>query len=417
MANIRRFHLGSCTGGKCECPWVLDNRPLGVRGPRQRVRFQTQKEAQRFLTNVQHKVDVGEYIDPATVPNFGDVAEEWYLSKSDRRPSHVASLRRRLDKHLMPIFGAHRLNAVRVGELERLRDCLRQKSYAANTINHVLRIAGAIFKFAVRRGYCSTNPLDRVELAHKPAQELSLDGGCDDPITPDNILNPAEIRRLLDAAQPGFDRTIFMTAFITGARQGELLALRWTDLELPTDGPCRMFVRRSLQWPHLTGEPVRPRFFPPKTKAGLRTVSLPAELAAALRRWKLQCPPSQFDLVFPAADGTPMKWDHLLRTRFYPALSRAKLRRVTFHSLRHSCASAMIAAGAPVTEVQHQLGHGNPAITLSVYSHWFKDTVGGGAVERLAAMVLGEEKTTASGKWALSGHFSDSQHAANLAIG
>jgi integrase len=62
----------------------------------------------------------------------------------------------------------------------------------------------------------------------------------------------------------------------------------------------------------------------------------------------------------------------MLQTLFYPALSRAKLRRVTFHTLRHSCASAMIASGAPITEVQHRLGHANPAITLLVYSHFLK---------------------------------------------
>ena len=62
----------------------------------------------------------------------------------------------------------------------------------------------------------------------------------------------------------------------------------------------------------------------------------------------------------------------MLQSLFYPALSRAKLRRVTFHRLRHSCASAMIASDAPITEVQHRLGHANPAITLLVYSHFLK---------------------------------------------
>src|ERR1700736_3346235 len=132
-----------------------------------------------------------------------------------------------------------------------------------------------------------------------------------------------------------------------------------------------------------------PALAPPKTKAGLHAISIPAEPAAVLTRWKLQGPPSEMDLVFPAQDGKPMRWDHLLRTRLYPALARAKLRRVTFHSLRHSCASAMIAAGAPVTEVQHQLGHSNPSITLGVYTHWFKNAASGGAIDRLAQEVMG----------------------------
>src|SRR5258708_3819717 len=76
-----------------------------------------------------------------------------------------------------------------------------------------------------------------------------------------------------------------------------------------------------------------------------------------------------------------------IRGTFYPALSRAKLRRVTFHTLRHSCASAMIAGGAPITEVQHRLGHANPAITLLVYSHFLKHAESDVA-DRLADEIL-----------------------------
>ena len=77
----------------------------------------------------------------------------------------------------------------------------------------------------------------------------------------------------------------------------------------------------------------------------------------------------------------------MLQTQFYPALSRAKLRRVTFHTLRRSCASAMIASGAPITEVQHRLGHANPAITLLVYSHFLKHAESDVA-DRLAGELL-----------------------------
>ncbi|HUO04477.1 MAG TPA: site-specific integrase [Candidatus Binataceae bacterium] len=417
MARIRKFHVASCSGTKCECSWELDYRPLGVRGPRQRLRFRTHKQAEQFLSETQHRVTRGEYIDPAKIPKFGEVAEEWYLSKLYRRPSHVANLRSRLDKHLTPIFGTRRLDAVGAADLERLRDVMRQKGYAVSTINHVLRIAGAVFKFAVRRGYCASNPLDRVECAQKAAVEMTGDDvRLDEPITADNVLNPAEIRRLLDAANPGFDRTLFLTAFVTGAREGELLALRWTDLELPKGGTGRMCIRRSLSWAHAKGEAGRPRFFPPKTKAGLRLIQIPAELVAALKRWRLQCAPSPDGLVFPREDGQPMYRERLLRKAFYPALSRARLRRVTFHSLRHSCASAMIAAGAPVTEVQHQLGHSNPAITLGVYSHWFQGATGGGAVERLAAMVLGAPNSEVSGMWAVCGQFDHVEPAASNTI-
>jgi integrase len=114
-----------------------------------------------------------------------------------------------------------------------------------------------------------------------------------------------------------------------------------------------------------------PALFSAQDHGGSRTISIAALLVSELKRWKLRCPSSQKELVFPSIEGKPICRDWLLRVAFYPTLVRARLRRVTFHT-RHSCASAMIAVGAPVTEFQHRLGHANPAITLQVYSHFFK---------------------------------------------
>ena len=186
-------------------------------------------------------------------------------------------------------------------------------------------------------------------------------------------------------------------------RSGELLALKWADLQFASeDGQGKVFIRRSLSWARTDrSEPVRPRFYPPKTKAGLRSFSIAPELVSILKAWKLQCPNSELDLVFPHIDGQPNCRDRVLTIGLYPVLRRAGLRRVTFHSLRHSCASALIAATAPVTEVQHRLGHASPAITLKVYSHWFKGT-DTGAADQLASVIAPQNGIPT--KWAQSGH-------------
>jgi len=128
---------------------------------------------------------------------------------------------------------------------------------------------------------------------------------------------------------------------------------------------------------------VRPKFYEPKTRSGYRTLPLPAALVAMLKVWKLQSPQSEHDLVFCRLDGQPLHRSNVLRQGLYPALRRAELRSVNVKTLRHSYASGLIAAGAPITEVQHRLGHSNPAVTLRVYSHWFKDA-DTGAVDRFA---------------------------------
>jgi integrase len=125
-------------------------------------------------------------------------------------------------------------------------------------------------RLAIKRGQCSKNPADSVERAVQAARELKADdttvGSGTDTIDPDSVLNPKEIQVLLREANPGFERTLFETAYLTGAREGELLALRWTDLDLPKEGSGRMAIRRSLSWARVQGEEIRPRYYPPKTK-------------------------------------------------------------------------------------------------------------------------------------------------------
>jgi integrase len=410
VARIKRFHLPSCSGRDCGCLWVLDYRPLGTFGARRRLRFKTRKQAEQFQIETAHKASRGDYVDPVKVPTFREVAEDWFQSKTDRRPSHVADLRSRLDKHILPIFGPHRLDRITVAAVEKFRNDLRDQGYAHRTINTILRIMGAVFKKATRRGQCAKNPVDNVDRAVAAAREIrpgeEADGSGDE-VHPDCILTPDEIGRLLEAATPGLWRTLIKTAFVSGARSGELLALRWTDLELPKQGPGKIAVRRSLSWARLKGEEIRPRFYPPKTKAGIRTIRIPAELVSELRHWKLQCPPAVDQLVFPAPDGGPMHRERLLRQGFYPALARARLRNVTFHSLRHSCASVLIKRGVALTDLQHHLGHANPVITLRVYSHWFRDGSDNSVADKLAQVMVDHLGSSAESE--KSGHFVGSQ--------
>ena len=408
MARIKKFHLAGCPRGACECLWCLDFRPLGLYGPRQRLRFKTKKAAEQFLAENQTKVARGEYVEPAKIPTFAAAAEVWLAAKADRRPAHVADLRSRLNQHLLPRFGSERLDRISVAAVERLRDQLRQAKYAPRTINSTLRIVAAVFRAAIRRGEALRNPVDRIERAFMAARELKPGEETvsnDDTVSPDAVLSPGEIRALLAATTPGLYRTLFTMAALTGARSGELLALRWGDLETPNEGPSYVYIRRTVSWARVQGEEIRPRYYPPKTKAGLRRIPLPAELAMALRAWKLQCPPTPEELVFPAADRRPIRRSNALRYGLWPALRRAGLRRVNMHSLRHSFASALIMGGAAVTEVQSLLGHASRAITLRIYSHWFQ-TVDSGAVARLGQVILGSLSvpTESAGMWALSGH-------------
>jgi integrase len=158
MARIAKFHLSSCKGGDCGCLWALDYRPLGMYGPRRRVRFPTKKAAERFLAETALQAARGEDVEPAKVPTFAEVAEDWLRSKNDRRPSHVLDLRTRLDRHLLPVFGPQKMDRIAVQRIERFRDYLRDREYAPRTINAILRILSAVFRLAIKRGTVHEEP-------------------------------------------------------------------------------------------------------------------------------------------------------------------------------------------------------------------------------------------------------------------
>ncbi len=364
---------------------------------RHRESFDTKKKAEAALRKARTGVDEGTYIAPTTIPTFREAAEEWIAGKSKKRLGTLSAWRAHLDLHLLPHLGDLRLDRIDAAVVERFRDKLqvpppepkppeagekpekKRHALGAVTVNKVLTTAGAIFKMAVRRKYCLSNPLDVAERADLGSSELI--GGeearreADSEVRPDEVLSPPEIQRLLAGTERGFFRALITTAILTGMRHDELLALQWGDVEMDDR---KVYVRRSLSWARVKDptddSPARPRFYEPKTKAGRRTIGIAPELVAILKAWRLQCPASEYDLVFPAPSGAPAHRSNILRRGLYPALRRAKLRRVNMHSLRHSFASMLIAAGTPVTEVQAKLGHSSPQTTLKIYAHWFKDT-------------------------------------------
>ena len=104
----------------------------------------------------------------------------------------------------------------------------------------MIRIVGAVFRSAINRDEIVRNPVDRIERAFMAARELQTGktdtSSNDDEVDPDSILNPEEIGAMLSETLPGLYRALFMTVAVTGARAGELFALRWSDVEMTKGG-------------------------------------------------------------------------------------------------------------------------------------------------------------------------------------
>src|SRR4029077_3690131 len=176
------------------------------------------------------------------------------------------------------------------------------------------------------------NPVPEVERPKTAAQEYSHEN------EKMHILTPEQIRVFLPAADPGLYRILFTTAIMTGAREGELFALRWGDIDWVNN---QILIRRGLSrtkggW----------KFYEPKTKYSRRRIDVDPVLLLELKKWKLMLPKCDLDdLVFPSASGQPLHRSTVYRQGFLPAIRRSGVPRIRPHDLRHTFASLLIDQG------------------------------------------------------------------------
>jgi integrase len=183
-------------------------------------------------------------------------------------------------------------------------------------------------------------------------------------------LSASETRKLLEAAHGDKLEALYVLAVTTGMRQGELLALKWRDVDLEN---ATVSVRRTL-----TKSGGRLLLGEPKTKKSRRTINLTEAAARALRQ-HLACQIEHMQrlgdlyrdegLVFASEVGTPINPSNLRRRSLAALLKRAELPRIRFHDLRHTCATLLLSRNVHPKYVQELLGHANIAITLDTYSH------------------------------------------------
>jgi integrase len=199
------------------------------------------------------------------------------------------------------------------------------------------------------------------------------------PSIPDEeraILQPERARDLLERLRGQPLYLLASLALATGLRRSEALALRWRDVDLDAG---RLTVEQALEQTATHG--IRTKG--PKTRHGRRTISLPAHIVAELRsHWCAQqeqrlalgmgrAPVDGF--VLAAIDGRPQSPD-AISTAWGRAMDEIGMPEITLHSLRHTHASMLIAAGVDILTVSRRLGHANPTITLSVYGHLIHGT-------------------------------------------
>jgi integrase len=262
--------------------------------------------------------------------------------------------------HLVPALGRHKLADLGPEHLVALYAAKRKEGLAPRTVKYLHATMRRALALGVKWGSVSRNVAAAVDPPKVPRVE----------ITPPSA---EQVARLLDTAEANGDRLapLWTVAAFTGCREGELLGLRWEDLD-PAAGT--LSIRRSLS----DARGGAPTFDEPKTPRSRRTIRLSPDALAALRvqrdrqgwdRQKLGDDYTDYGLVFASGLGTPLLKRNVIRA-FKAALARAELpRSIRIHDLRHAHATIMRKAGADMKTVSERLGHSSIAITADLYTH------------------------------------------------
>ena len=287
---------------------------------------------------------------PVSGATFADAAEEYIRYATEDRgckPSTIRGYRSQLNAHLLPAFGSMKLEDITETEIERWRAGMTGartgREISNKTKNEQLVLMHAIMRRAVKVWKLPRNPVanvDRFRMRHSGDIE---------------VFSPEEVWSLARAATSEMDATVFLTAAFTGLRRGELLALRWRDIDF--EGST-IRVRASYAGGELT-----------TPKSGkVRSVPMAPDVASAVARLGQRDRfTGEDDFVFAAESGVPIDGSALSK-RYEDALKRARLRPLRFHDLRHTFGTRMIRQ-ADIRRVQEWMGHADIQTTMK-YLHY-----------------------------------------------
>ena len=324
----------------------------------------TKKDAQTRLTEILGSINKGSFVEP-TAMSVGDYLQQWLAN----RARHAVSLKTYeryseiVEKHLIPAVGATKLTdlkplAIQAYYSEALTNGRRdgKGGLAPRTVLHHHRVLCEALRQAVRWRLLAISPAEAVEPPRPDHAEIE-------------ILMDDELHTVLRMARSTRSYPPILLAATTGMRRGEVLGLRWRDVNLDT---AELTVNHTLE-----ETKAGLRLKEPKSKRSRRNITLPALMVDALRAHKVAQAQERLMLglgrdddgyVFATLEGGPMRPRNLSK-EFTRIVERAGARRVSFHSLRHTHASQLLRDGVHVKVVSERLGHSTISITLDIYAH------------------------------------------------
>lgn len=311
--------------------------PRALDGQRRQTRLsaRTKREVEDRAQQLVEQHRAGTYV-PASGLLVREYLPQWWESyRPYVRQATAMSYLSIIRQHLQPRVGALPLQQLRSAHVHALYAELREKGLSERTISHVHALLHLALRAAVKQELLLRNPMDLVTAPRPKRTEM-------------RTLTPEEMQRLLEASLGTEVELLIHLAVHTGLRRSEILGLRWADIDLA--GGYLMVVRSR----HAVA---RGGVTEPKSERSRRMVALSSSLLPVLRAHQ----------AHPNAYVVSLQYDRSFRAT-QRVFERAGI-HATFHELRHSQASILLAQGIPLHEVSRRLGHADASVTARVYAH------------------------------------------------
>jgi integrase len=295
-------------------------------------------------------------------PTLKAFLQDWLeqVVKPRNRPRTYDRYEMDIRNHILPRLGRSRLDQLTPQEVQKAINDLHASGLAPRSVRNVHATLRQALNTALRWGLVGRNVAALVDTPKAEKPQI-------------HALSPDEARRLLNAVRGERLEALYWTALLLGLRQGELLGLRWQDVDLEAQ---TLRVAGAIQRQKRPDGPSALVFVPTKTQAGMRVLPLPPMLCTILQKHQARQDDErtidgwqEHNLIFPSERGTPIEATNLVARSFKPALKRAGLPDMPFHGLRHSAATLLIALGVDLNTVSAILGHTSAGFTASVYGH------------------------------------------------
>jgi integrase len=354
MAHRRANNEGTIFYREDRGSWVAQ---VSLSGKRLTKYARTQRECRDWVKETLTKIGNG-LTYSGTQITMAKFIEMWMNGKElSQKPQTVNQYRMVIRLHILPKMGRMRLQDIQPAHLKQLYLAKKEEGRGERTVQIIHALMHDILKHAVKEGILGRNPADAVE---RPKAEE----------TERRILTEDQARQFIIASTGTRFGTLFYMALMTGMREGELLGLKWEDVDW-TKG--QLHIRRQLQQLKSNGY----KLVSPKSKAGVRQIKLGPgtleRLVAHREQQELQkeCtgePWEENGLIFPNTLGKPMAYKNMYK-EYKRLLRENNLPDINFHALRHTSLSFLLDLGTPVNTVQKRAGHSRASITTDTYGH------------------------------------------------